>query len=280
MITLILRLVRYKKLVVLFAAASYVLGMALNARAQQQDLLTANGTGTVEVLAFGDSITYGVGDGEEPGAFVEESPLTDGTGGYPARLQTLGGFPVINDGVPGEQLVFQGVDRVPSAVQSSTANIVILYEGNNDAFNNVSDSVYGVELQRAINVVKALGKTPVLVTLYPTCCNHAPEGQNIPGLDQQILDLSSVNSLSLVDLYHAWQTTCDTIPDCYLINMPEGLHPNSVGYDVIAQMMLATLSGIDLFASDGAANLEAAFNLPTGTVIVKPDATPTPSSGD
>ena len=56
-----------------------------------------------------------------------------------------------------------------------------------------------------------------------------------------------------------------------MYNLPDGIHPNTRGYDAIAQTVLATLYGIDIFAAQGAADLEAALGLAAGTVIVRPD---------
>jgi len=58
-----------------------------------------NNDGKILLMAFGDSITAGVGDG--PGA--ENFPRPPA--GYPLRLQSLLGLPVVNDGDPGERTI-------------------------------------------------------------------------------------------------------------------------------------------------------------------------------
>ena len=40
---------------------------------------------------------------------------------------------------------------------------------------------------------------------------------------------------------------------------------------MIAQVLLAKLAGIDIFSPQGATDLEKAYALPAGSVIVKPD---------
>jgi hypothetical protein len=58
------------------------------------------------------------------------------------------------------------------------------------------------------------------------------------------------------------------------MNLPEGLHPNSSGYDVVGEAVVASLLNIDLFAPEGPATLETALSLVPGTIITVPDAEP------
>jgi lysophospholipase L1-like esterase len=243
------------------------------ALADSGSLLTdVNGDGVVRVLAFGDSITFGIGDGTQPGQVVTEAPMTDGREGYPARVEADAGVPVDNSGRPGEELTLDGIARLPRTLAGSSDDVVILFEGSNDALHMVDPAVFEQTYQRAVNVARFLGKTPVITSIPPTCCDRAGRAPFIDELNASIENLAAINGLRVADVAHAFQTTCGTIEECGLLNRPEGLHPNSKGYDAIAQVMLAALSGVDLFAADGAKNLEAAFNLPPGSVIVKPDS--------
>jgi acyl-CoA thioesterase-1 len=69
------------------------------------------------ILAFGDSLTAGVG------AAPAES--------YPAELARLSSLQVINAGVSGET-TFGGVQRLPAALAEHTPDLLILLQGGND----------------------------------------------------------------------------------------------------------------------------------------------------
>lgn len=241
------------------------------ATAQESILTDQNQDGTVNVLSFGDSITYGVGDGEEPGAQIEIAPQTNGLGGYTARIESLYGISVLNRGVPGEEIAKGGVARFPSTVRSSSADVVVVLEGVNDSIFRLEQGEYGRLLQKLINVAIASGKTPVLATLPAPCCNHGGREPFTESYSNEIRQLAVVNDLRVVDLERVWKSTCQNKEECELYNLPEGLHPNTLGYDVMGQAVLAVLLGIDVFAPDGAAQLEGALGLPAGSVIIKPE---------
>ena len=240
--------------------------------AQQQSSVVSdiNADGVVRIMAFGDSITYGIGDGTSPGDVVETPPITDGHGGYPARIEALYGVLVDNRGFPGEQIDVGGVKRFPHVVASSTADIVIIKEGANDSLFRLGRGAYSKDLQKMINTAVVLGKQPILATLATPCCNHAGRGEYTNSYSDAVRELAYVNDLIFADIERAWRTTCRNKKECELYNLPDGLHPNSVGYDVMAQTILSSLFGIDIFAPGGAALLEGALGLPAGEVIVKP----------
>lgn len=233
-----------------------------------------NGDGTVSLVGFGDSITFGYGDGTEPGAPVSFVPPTNGTKGYLARLRTALEVQVENRGVPGESLVASGVDRIVEVARASSADLVLFLEGTNDSGVGVSPSSYERALQRVINVARAFGKQIVIGTPPPPCCNHSGQGTVTRSYNNVVRTVANVNNAALVDYELAWDTTCESRSSCELYNLPEGLHPNTKGYDVMSQLALAELMSINLFQSGGANELESALGWPEGSVVVKPEVTP------
>lgn len=240
--------------------------------AHAQDLIVEdlNGDDTISILAFGDSLTFGIGDGTLPGEFVEEAPRSGGTGGYPKRVSTISGLMIANAGIPGEQFVEDGVNRLAGLMRTSTSDFVCILEGTNDTIYRVSTSEYSRLMQKAINTVRASGKEALLMTLPTPCCLHEGREPFTEAYTAAVRTLAALNDLAIADLERAWRTTCTNPLACELYNLPEGLHPNSVGYDVMSQTVLAALFGIDIFAEGGAKIVEDTFGLPEGTVIVKP----------
>ena len=239
-------------------------------RAQDSLLVDQNGDGTISCLAFGDSITYGLGDNIAPGVTVDPFPIR--AGGYPVRISQAAGIPVVNAGVPGEFFTQEGIDRLPSTILRSDADIVLVMEGANDSFLHQNTSDYEVKMQKAVNVITALGRQPVLATLPSPCCNHAGAAPFMDSYSSAVTYIGALNQVPVVDIKRVWRTTCAGGQECDLFNLPDGLHPNTRGYDAMAQAFLAVLYGIDVFSAEGPVQLEQALALPEGSVFIKPGA--------
>jgi lysophospholipase L1-like esterase len=223
-------------------------GLATQASAAEGVLVDTNGDGQIEVLAFGDSITYGVGDGSKPGDFVPDIVSSGSPRGYPMRLSTLLGLPVYNAGVPGEQLsgsgsIGSGIERFPKLVVGSSVDVVIIMEGANDAQYLVSTRTLSSNLQRAINVARAEGKKIVLATITPPTGSRAQFGGFTAAYSNAIRSVAANNLLPLADVEATFHQACPQLETCSLYNLPEGLHPNTVGYDAISETMAVALGG-------------------------------------
>lgn len=73
------------------------------------------------ILAFGDSLTVGVG--------------TSSAYSYPAVLAELSGYKVVGAGVSGEETT-QGLIRLPKVIDEVNPDLLILLEGGNDILRN------------------------------------------------------------------------------------------------------------------------------------------------
>lgn len=105
----------HKKLTSLFLLITLsVMALMLSACSKPAlDVLPADAV----IIAFGDSLTVGVG------ATPNES--------YPSTLANLTGLTAINSGVSGEK-TNEGLKRLPSALNETQPDLVILIEGGND----------------------------------------------------------------------------------------------------------------------------------------------------
>ena len=243
--------------------------------AQESGFRDINGDGKVTVATFGDSLTFGIGDGVPPGTFYESLPEGTSGPGYPGRLSKLLGVPVSNGGVPGEEFITAGKFRFPNIVTARHPDYMVFLEGSNDGVKKVTRGEYARELQRVINVARAEGVEIVVLTVPPPVGVHAAQAPFIDAFSSAVLELAALNEVLLGDLARAWRSTCPDLEQCRFYSIPEGLHPNTLGYTAIAQVVASTLFGIDIFTPTGASDLEAALGLNPGDVVVRPDsATP------
>jgi len=231
-----------------------------------ENLLTdRNGDGKIVFAGFGDSLTYGVGDGATPGIISPDVPFTNGSLGYVPRVGSFTGIQTVNRGNPGELLTTGGIFRVPGLFDN---DIFALMEGVNDANLRVAGDLYQRNLQKAINVVKAAGRTPLLLTLPPPCCDHASLAPIARDFSNRIRAVAQGNEVTLVDIERGWDLVCGEPEQCPLYNRPEGLHPNTRGYDLIADLVAARLFSIDLFSVSGPEELAAAAGIPPEQVVL------------
>ena len=113
------------------------------------------------ILAFGDSLTYGTGAGQEQS--------------YPARLAEKLGFTVINAGVPGEVSAL-GYQRLPELLDQYQPDLVILCHGGNDLLRRQALSDLTDNLRGMIERSQAAGAQVVLIGVpQPSLGRNVPE---------------------------------------------------------------------------------------------------------
>ncbi|MCK8044657.1 arylesterase [Shewanella sp. 1CM18E] len=103
------------------------------------------------ILAFGDSLTYGVG----------ASKGQD----YPSQLAKLSGFEVINAGVSGETTT-QGAARLEALLNAHSPELLILLEGGNDFLRNHSVQATKANLASMIEMAQSY-QVPVVLVAVP-----------------------------------------------------------------------------------------------------------------
>ena len=167
------------------------------------------------------------------------------------------------------ELIDEGVQRFASTVPSDKPDIAIISGGANDAIFLRDSGDYFFAVQTMINIARASGALPVLVTIPTLCCDHNGIRPYADGYNTKMRALASNNEVPIADVNQAYLNTCDS-QACYLLNLPEGLHPNISGYDVMGEMIAATLLGIDLLAADGPALLAQALNIPVDDILTQP----------
>lgn len=164
------------------------------------------------ILAFGDSLTYGTGVGEDDS--------------YPAVLEQLTGHTVVNAGVPGEETP-QGLKRLPQLLAEYKPALLILCHGGNDILRKRDLGKTVENLKAMIKLAKQKGISVVLLGvpefgLLLSTAEFYPEIAqefNIPFDGETIPDIESDNALK-----------------------SDAIHPNKAGYRIMAEAVVTLLN--------------------------------------
>ena len=182
----------------------------------------------VVLLAFGDSITHGLGGS---GVTCNGNPR-----GYPRilvnRLGDLGfNTRQVTSGVCGE-LTSQGVSRINGVLEFAAGDILLLMEGTNDLSNrDISTESMRFNLNSMASRAVSRGYYPVLASPIPR--------------DTRFTDVSNDRTAFLSALLEqdadakgwGWAPTFAemiNIPDLYDQYYADAFHPNSFGYSILA----------------------------------------------
>lgn len=184
----------------------------------------ASETDRPKIVAFGDSLTAGLGVAPEDS--------------YPAELQrrldALGfRFRVINAGVSGETTA-GGLRRVPWILRSRP-QFVILELGANDGLRGLKPEQTRANLERMIQQLQASGAHVILagMTLPP---NYGPD--YIAEFERIFPDLAAQYGLTLIPFFLEGVAASGTL------NQADGIHPTAEGYRRIVAGVLRTLEPV------------------------------------
>lgn len=168
------------------------------------DRVTASST----VIAFGDSLTSGVG------AKANE--------GYPSVLAELLGCRVINAGVSGE-VTSEGLQRLPDVLMENDPDLVILCFGGNDMLQKHSRERTKSNLREMIRLIRESGSDiimiavpqPGLLLTVPDFYEELADEYRLPLDSKTIKNILSKRSLK-----------------------SDRIHPNAQGYNIMAENLL------------------------------------------
>jgi acyl-CoA thioesterase I len=158
------------------------------------------------ILAFGDSITYGFG------AEADQS--------YPAVLESLTGYRVINAGVNGETSE-EGAARLPVLLEDDSIRLMLLCYGGNDILQQRSAERLKHNLIRMIDMAKSKGIDVILI--------------GVPSFG--VFGLSSLPLYKEVAEEEAIEYMPSVLPDILEERSLKAdyIHPNAAGYRTMAE---------------------------------------------
>jgi lysophospholipase L1-like esterase len=200
----------------------------------------------VGFLAFGDSITLGVGD--DP-ARTEK--------GYPPRLRAL----LVNSGLQatvqnagwGGETTGEGltrIDGVLAALPTST-EAILLMEGTNDLSQGIGFETTMFDLRQMALKAEAKGLAVVHATCIPRWPAAWVDYNNVTNLRlaENIRDLAGTRSRDLADPYEVFSNLPNLFSTYYAPLDPDPVgHPNAAGYDQLAQTFFNVLRDLDRVA--------------------------------
>jgi len=242
-------------------------------------------------VAFGDSVTEGLGD-------------ETGQGGYPSRLEALlngEGTPAVveNEGLAGETTA-EGLSRLSDISGGGPSDTLILMEGTNDISAQISPETIAANLDAMVRKArnKGFGRV-VLATVVPRLPG-VPAPSTIRETEylgwyvrQTAYDLAA----PLADPFEAFSQRPGDLADIY----SDSFHPNGEGYDLLAATIADVVQGRDLVGPvpaflipvDGADDVEpdvqlqiVLFDLGSGidrsatTMLIDGDPVPANVNGD
>lgn len=177
---------------------------------------TPDRSGQQKIIAFGDSLTAGLGIGRDEA--------------YPALLQELidaEGYPyeVINAGVSGETSA-GGVRRLEWVLEDRDAAMLILELGANDGLRGLPPDEMKKNLATIIDLA-AEREIPVLLAGLSVGDEHSNQYvQRFVGVYQELADEHEVAFMPHF---------LEGVAGVEALNQPDGKHPNAAGARVVAE---------------------------------------------
>ena len=167
-----------------------------------------------KILAFGDSLTQGVGANKAQS--------------YPSQLSNILGIDVVNEGVSGE-VSEKGLQRLERYLATNTVDLVILCHGGNDLLRKLPKAKLKANLANMINLIQSSGaqvllvgvpKPAILLSTFPVYEELAEEYNLVSDLE------------SLTDLLGSPAMKSD------------GVHLNAQGYRAFAESLAKRINVI------------------------------------
>ena len=177
----------------------------------QKEVTLAPLAADARILAFGDSLTYGLG------ALPEEA--------YPVILETLTRHEVINAGVSGETTA-EGLKRLPVLLGEYEPALVIICLGANDFLRSLSEELAAANIRAMVRLAQERGAGVLLIAVPKFGLLKSP-----PEFYASIAQEFGIplESLTLAEIIRSPGKMADLV------------HPNGAGYRMLAQALFVKM---------------------------------------
>ena len=214
-------------------------------------------------LAFGDSITLGVGD--DP---ARAQP------GYPPRLQALlqsvGVSATVGNYGRGGEKTPEALLRIDGILAlGKPGDTFLLMEGTNNVSQSISLETTIADLDTMAFRAEGLGMKVVHATVIPRPPNAKHDADNTltDQLNGRIRNLAGQRGRRLADPNEVFRNTPNLFSGFYSADPTDFVgHPNAAGYDILARVFYNVIRNIDAVSPVPGVIIPA-----TGTANVKPD---------
>ncbi len=192
-------------------------------------------------IAFGDSITFGIGDDAT-------RPLSEL--GYPGRLDNMLAArgiiaTVANAGLPSEATA-EAVTRIDQVLRDTPGDVLLLMEGTNDINAQVSIETASFNLDRIAKKAEDRGLKVIHASIIPRLpsANRDADNQIGAALSANLRNLAWDKKRGFADPFEVyfWQTADFTT---LFVGGADKLHPKATGYDKLAEVWADVISTVD-----------------------------------
>ncbi len=166
------------------------------------------------VVAFGDSLTSGVGDKPELS--------------YPAHLHRFIGRKVVNAGLPGETSA-EGLKRLPGVIDRYKPSLIIICHGGNDILQHLDKAALKQNIGQMCRIARNRGVGVVLIA--------------VPELGLGLKDLPLYKELGEeLNVPVLSGTLAELLPDNRYRSADDPVHLNGYGYKKLADAVAGLLA--------------------------------------
>lgn len=177
-----------------------------------------------DVVALGDSLTYGWMVGKGYLAFLKESLQ---------EAYRKSDFSLMNQGIPGDT-ARGGLCRLQRDVLSYDPDCVLVQFALNDAFSGVTPEGFGKTLEEIIRSIEEESEAEI-VLVTSVCLDSDRENLFIERYYGEMERLSRVYRCPLARVHEKWKQKISGGVPFYRLVQSDGVHPTSEGYRYMAE---------------------------------------------